>query len=1461
MKPTALQYPIFEANQVLTNVNLNELFIYLDEQERLTRTNLIGIGIVCGLELSLVPGTETTGPTIGISKGCGVTSEGYLIIESADQALVSYRKYVPPSAISYSLFERTNPPQLDLWELFPAGIPSTDPLTNDFVNNKVVLLFLELKKEDLRNCSAVDCNDKGADVQVSLRRLLIAQKDLDDIIKDINDQKTGEIPADSEAMVLARLNLPNLRLPRYDVPNTTPVTSAEVLEAFIKVFQGGRFLAKNTQEALSKAYAVFHPVLGDLYPKGTDPFSGFAATFNFLDSAPDNTGQVRFLQYYYDLFDDLIKAYDEFRWKGVDLLCACCPSEKLFPRHLMLGLLTSAGVTTSTYRHHFLASSAISNCEERTRELRLLFQRLVEMTIRFTDKPLLPVLQLKALRDNQIRITPSKLGDVPLSEKAIPYYYTQNGTPPLYQLWSPEKTRRNRANQNLGYFAGTYALNDFEFVTDPLRYDLEPYNFLRIEGHLNKDYQVVLRTLLQLKAEYRLPFDIIALRTGVFDDKKTIDLEKEKIRFQDLEAMYDTLRSTILGKWGQHLAFFYQLPDPRTKDFQDLQPPKVTLLSKYEPTLILEKGKFGAYFENLIWKKIGDKTDFNTIAFGQNIQDIDEILRDIAIALAKFSEVLPADLAALKIDQLAKRFVDLRVVTKNLEVLVEQPSLVSQRYEAKVIDNIDDRLEAIIYDCQLEPFQAIHTEYLKRLREAKQAQFLSFFLQQHPGIQHKAGVPLGGTFILVYHEETPKADVTPIKPNLEVVNSFSAIDKYIYDKSFNELAKDLTISKNPNFINIFQLLRGEPVTLIDTIVKPDLSPLERILAATEADLPNGTVIADFYLPYSFNSNGTPIQFVLPPPPVVFSMDVGCTEEINGKEAIANVTIKTQSGTGPFSVKVDGAEFNTAWNGTFVPLAPGPHRIILRDAAGVESIEQTVNVPEPLRFENVKYTYVDIEEQSYDVEFDIKGGNGKYTVDTNTNGTLANTATFSATGLTLGEKNYKVTIIDGSNCEKTIELKPFRITKKIGCTDKEGLATVEVDVEGGTTPYSYILDSGTSGQKIPSRIAAGKHTLAIRDNANQTSVFRIEIPYLLNRTEPAYRLENKTYVATFEISGGTQPYFLKEGTGGKPQQISKTVKISLEPAAKRNYTISDSNKCTIPVPLAAPKLPIPCKGKSIRCAYRLWLQPLLNDARYNNDFVIGEIKLTYTYEGNQQTISLPGFSLSPDILNTNFNDSITKIVAELNQSINKALNNIFGETEFNRLSMTYRKDPNYPFAVLLIERFLCESFELNFVNQVSIGNKDYLNSIAYTIGGNKPGVTLEYKGSDTVFVPAFACETGDRTEPDKEPRFDSKCKKSLPPPGITAIRDSPDGGGGVVTIKDDIITIPSSIRSLSGPANLGDEQIVSWVWDVNAGSSQEALFFTRQTIPIIASLGQGKSSGTLTVITADGCFSFSDYKIG
>src|SRR5215831_5324514 len=368
MDLTQDHFPVFEANQVLTSGHLNDVFNRLDEQERLTRANLIGIGVVCGLEISLDSGTT---PVIHVSRGCGVTSEGYLVLETEDLTLTRYRPgYVIPAVPDYPPFEDptvTDPTTVanyPLWELFPDGEPNTQPLgdTPGLLDDKAVLLFMELDQEPLRNCSPNNCDDKGSEVTGTVKALLVRRTDLDKIIASAHALGSELTSSDLQSELLARLNLPDLRMPRFDIVNTAPASTADVYNAFLEVFRSGG-LAAATASALRAAYAAFQPILQAAYP--SDPFGDFETSFAFLDSAPQTVDQVLFLQYYYDCFDDLLRGYEEFRWKGVELVCACCPDAGLFPRHLMLGLLHPESVSQpGIYRNDFLPSAALDACVE-----------------------------------------------------------------------------------------------------------------------------------------------------------------------------------------------------------------------------------------------------------------------------------------------------------------------------------------------------------------------------------------------------------------------------------------------------------------------------------------------------------------------------------------------------------------------------------------------------------------------------------------------------------------------------------------------------------------------------------------------------------------------------------------------------------------------------------------------------------------------------------------------------------------------------------------------------------------------------------------------------------------------------------------------------------------------------------------------------------------------------------------
>src|SRR5690606_36248144 len=127
----------------------------------------------------------------------------------------------------------------------------------------------------------------------------------------------------------------------------------------------------------------------------------------------------------------------------------------------------------------------------------------------------------------------------------------------LFRTWSFEKTIRNRANKNLSYRADKYNFSDEE-VLQPLKYDIEPFNFLRIEGHLGKPYKEAVTEILKNRNQFNLPFDVVALNVRKLRaGRSTL---KAKCYFQDLESLYNVLLGELLCKIHHPVCFIARLP-------------------------------------------------------------------------------------------------------------------------------------------------------------------------------------------------------------------------------------------------------------------------------------------------------------------------------------------------------------------------------------------------------------------------------------------------------------------------------------------------------------------------------------------------------------------------------------------------------------------------------------------------------------------------------------------------------------------------------------------------------------------------------------------------------------------------------------------------------------------------------------------------------------------------------------
>jgi hypothetical protein len=974
MYPLHDVFPKFVPDQLLTANDLNNLFGYLDEQQRLTKTNLIGIGIVCGLGITVNPAPLS----ITISKGCGVTSQGYLIT-LPETTYTSYKPYNIETEKVYPLFRYQSSPgiweKIPVFQLFEAAVEEdTTALSTEFLKDKVVMIFVELKETGNKNCDPNSCDDKGERVEVSFLTMLVNQADAYRLLGTEN----LVFGADSYAQ------LPEMRMLRWDVKSVSPATSKAIISVYQKILSPD--FVKSVEGNLTKCYQVFGTLVGTEFD--TNPFDGMSATFSFLHSTDLQTQQVTHYQYYYDFFNDLLQAYQELRHAGSQVMGTCCPNEFLFPRHLLLGVAVNAnGYTNVPLRHYFL-HSPLFDMSATVQQIRFLFRRLAVMIKSFR----LPAVQgINAKLDGFIRITPSVLGRHPLSDKAIPYYYNLSvAGSTLYNNWSFKYSKLGEAASILSYHSDKYPIVPDKFILNPLEYDLEPFNFLRVEGIAGKPYTHVLRQVKRQIHQYRLPIDIIALTTasyqklkGRFEEDQLLNGDDYKMlcHFQDLESMYDSMRQELLCSWCKELKYYYdftiKLVNAYLKKLNVAgTPSEVELFKQCGDGYTIRTNSFGVLIEHLYREGLTDEnlTLMSFLqAFDINLQDLDQDdvpdvfnnqLATALVALLNFfklplgiiriSSLLTDDLAEFDADAYCKASASLAEYAQGLKSLLslftggnptsKMADTAAKKGEESVgaaasekrafksddiqsnqviasmassangilrilaailmIEDFLDHLDVVIYQCKCSALKSLRNDYEARYQSIARLRHFDFFSAKHPGLQHKAGVPMGGTFIVVYHEGAfeqsgvseneeefswskkgtnqaafldslrrtfPFQSVKPFKQTGIVINELDepiagavvqlegSSKKIITDAEGNfrveiDRLPVLLLVKSPGYRPSRTQVNG-PVKKLVIQLREDVGDVWN-------NIPNGTVIADFYLPYRCCSDCQPVQFII-----------------------------------------------------------------------------------------------------------------------------------------------------------------------------------------------------------------------------------------------------------------------------------------------------------------------------------------------------------------------------------------------------------------------------------------------------------------------------------------------------------------------------------------------------------------------------------------------------------------------
>ncbi len=669
-------YSIFEKDQVLTASQLNSVASYFEDQTRLSRTQLLGVGLVCGLQVTAQE------KQVLLTKGMGVTTDGDLLYFGSDMAYDSYKVYDEKNPVYPQFYIKDK--MIPLYELIPVGVNDKRafPL-NQLIENTgwkmesmVALLYMESFVFDPDLCAGTDCNNVGQKMTNNTRVLLLGREYLGMLKPNIPTPKVAY--AALEELVADRPKI-----------NDTIKTHAQLVLEY--------------RSTCNTIYKCLVNQLTNIYPNCSfflsglitgDPFKSWQSTLDNWNTyyTKNETG----IQYYYDFLRDITDTYNEFHELLFNDTSWCSPDKDAFPKHLILGSLTGDPENDAD-RTGLYPSHLVSHTIEQKEHAKFLVQKL---------NTLIATFQAPVLNDQfVIRITPSSSEESSLEVRAIPYFYQiDKKLPMINESWNFKLHQKRKDASIYSYNAVNYGAKGA--AADPTQYQIGRFDFFRVEGHLGLDIARVHAYLENEISTKNLPINLRSVMLG--EDKRKIVI-KPGFVFTDLHKLHNMMRQDVLNQ-------------------------------------LEEVKKFSGGLKTRVHTNIDllDTVDKGTFEEVANSRD-SELMTSINLASAKLSG---------SYQQYTAQNTESDSWRKHLTTTMEQSGKFKGQLTLASKTEFNTPFDTLISNRHIDMLN--HLDILIKGETEKKQNKLLFnnYIAEHPGLEHAAGVMRGGTFVLVYDENS-----------------------------------------------------------------------------------------------------------------------------------------------------------------------------------------------------------------------------------------------------------------------------------------------------------------------------------------------------------------------------------------------------------------------------------------------------------------------------------------------------------------------------------------------------------------------------------------------------------------------------------------------------------------------------------------------------------------------------------